>query len=586
MKFGVLALDYDGTVAREGILDPEVRIAIKEARARGIVVILVTGRILSDLKRVAGNLDFVDAVVAENGAVHSFPNGQIRLVGHRPPQAFLDELRRRGIQFQVGECIVETDAASAPQILEMIRKLELQFVLLFNRSRLMVLPPAISKRTGLQEVLNVLRLSAHNTIGIGDAENDHDLLSACEIAVAVSWGSPALQKDADEIVRGDGPRAVAQYIRQASRQMRLPQVRTSRHQCAVGTAHDGSPVAFSVLGRNFLVVGDSHAGKSWTTGLICEQMILQGYCVCVIDPEGDYGGLESLPGVVMLGGTDQPPELPDVTHALRHFDLSVVIDLSRVGYREKLSYLKALLPMLASLRRNSGLPHRIVVDEAHYFLFEADVRQLLDFELGAYTIVTYRPSDLHPDLQKDLHLILVKRLTEPKEVQTLLTMAGNKNPESEWSTILGALKTDEAAILPGPEEASGTLQCFRLLPRMTPHVRHKSKYFDLQLLADHEFVFTENGKMVPPPAGSLKQFVKLLTNKLNTCLDGHARRGDFSRWIADTFHDDRLASDVRKVEQRYRLGHIDDVRDSISQLIQERYQFSSESPLSSSSVTN
>jgi hydroxymethylpyrimidine pyrophosphatase-like HAD family hydrolase len=586
MKFGVLALDYDGTVAREGILDPEVRIAIKEARARGIVVILVTGRILSDLKRVAGNLDFVDAVVAENGAVHSFPNGQIRLVGHRPPQAFLDELRRRGIQFQVGECIVETDAASAPQILEMIRKLELQFVLLFNRSRLMVLPPAISKSTGLQEVLNVLRLSAHNTIGIGDAENDHDLLSACEIAVAVSWGSPALQKDADEIVRGDGPRAVAQYIRQASRQMRLPQVRTSRHQCVVGTAHDGSPVAFSVLGRNFLVVGDSHAGKSWTTGLICEQMILQGYCVCVIDPEGDYGGLESLPGVVMLGGSDQPPELPDVTHALRHFDLSVVIDLSRVGYREKLSYLKALLPMLASLRRNSGLPHRIVVDEAHYFLFEADVRQLLDFELGAYTIVTYRPSDLHPDLQKDLHLIFVKRLTEPKEVQTLLTMAGNKNPESEWSTILGALKTDEAAILPGPEEASGTLQCFRLLPRMTPHVRHKSKYFDLQLLADHEFVFTENGKMVPPPAGSLKQFVKLLLNKSHTCLDGHARRGDFSRWIADTFHDDRLASDVRKVEQRYRLGHIDDVRDSISQLIQERYQFSSKSPLSSSSVTN
>ena len=85
MKFGVLALDYDGTVAREGVLDPEVRTAITEARARGIVVILATGRILSDLKRVAGNLDFVDAVVAQNGAVQSFPNGQIRLVGYRPP---------------------------------------------------------------------------------------------------------------------------------------------------------------------------------------------------------------------------------------------------------------------------------------------------------------------------------------------------------------------------------------------------------------------------------------------------------------------------------------------------------------------
>jgi hypothetical protein len=242
--------------------------------------------------------------------------------------------------------------------------------------------------------------------------------------------------------------------------------------------------------------------------------------------------------------------------------------------------------MLASLRRSTGLTHRIIVDEAHYFLCEADVRQLLDFELGAYTIVTYRPSDLHPDLRKDLHLILVKRLTEPKEVQALLTMGGNKNPESEWTKILGALKTDEAAILPGPEKAPGTLQCFRLLPRMTPHVRHRSKYFDLQLSAGHEFVFTENGKMAGLPARSLKQFVDLVANKSHACLDGHARRGDFSRWIAGTFHDNRLASDVRKVEQRYRLGYIDDVRESMSQLIQERYRFFSESALSSSSVTD
>jgi len=121
---------------------------------------------------------------------------------------------------------------------------------------------------------------------------------------------------------------------------------------------------------------------------------------------------------------------------------------------------------------------------------------------------------------------------------------------------------------------------------MTPHVRHRSKYFDLQLSAGHEFVFTENGKMAGLPARSLKQFVDLVANKSHACLDGYARRGDFSRWIARTFHDDRLASDVRKVEQRYRLGHIDDVRESMSQLIQERYRFFSESALSSSSVTN
>lgn len=41
MKFGVLALDYDGTIARDGVLDPGVKAAILEARARGIEVVSV-----------------------------------------------------------------------------------------------------------------------------------------------------------------------------------------------------------------------------------------------------------------------------------------------------------------------------------------------------------------------------------------------------------------------------------------------------------------------------------------------------------------------------------------------------------------
>jgi hydroxymethylpyrimidine pyrophosphatase-like HAD family hydrolase len=50
MKFGVLALDYDGTIAIDGALDPDVRAAIAEVRSAGVVVVLVTGRILDDLR--------------------------------------------------------------------------------------------------------------------------------------------------------------------------------------------------------------------------------------------------------------------------------------------------------------------------------------------------------------------------------------------------------------------------------------------------------------------------------------------------------------------------------------------------------
>ena len=574
MKFGVLALDYDGTIARDGILDSEVRAAIAEARARGIAVVLVTGRILSELKQVAGDLQFVDAVVAENGAVLAYPNGHLRPLVNSPSRIFLEELRRRGLEFKAGQCIVELDAASAPQVLTVIREQELPLVLLFNRGRLMVLPQGVSKGVGLREALTTLRLSVHNAIAIGDAENDHDLLAACEIGVAVSWGSQALQNVADEVLRGDGPAAVATYIRQATEKVRLPPERIGHHRLLLGTAEDGHVLALAIRGRNALIAGDPRSGKSWVTGLACEQLILQGYSVCVIDPEGDYRTLESLPGVVVFGGDDPPPELPDLARVLRHPDMSVVVDLSHAPYHEKLSYLKSLLPMLAALRRTTGFPHRIVIDEAHYFLHESNVQELLDLTLGAYTLVTYRMSDLHPALRKAIEAVIVKRTTEPREIQTLLEMAGTKIIGSEWKAIFASLDISQAILLPGIQEAGGKPLKFELFPRLTSHVRHKAKYLDVQLLKEQGFAFTENGKTVGAPARTLKEFVSLLADVPSTVIEGHAHRGDFSRWIADVFRDHFLASDIRKVEQRYRLGHIHNLADSLARPIQERYEFS------------
>jgi hypothetical protein len=162
LKLGILAVDYDGTIAKDGVLDPDVRAAIEELRATGIAVILVTGRILDQLRGLIGDLRLFDAIVAENGAVVAFPNtGRSTLLGHSPQPAFLEELKRRGIRFERGECVVEADSNLAHEILSVIRDLELPLVLLFNRGRLMVLPQAISKATGLRHALRTMRLSEH-----------------------------------------------------------------------------------------------------------------------------------------------------------------------------------------------------------------------------------------------------------------------------------------------------------------------------------------------------------------------------------------------------------------------------------------
>src|SRR5690242_20653775 len=108
MKLAALALDYDGTIAVGGVLDPDVRHAMADARGRGIAVLLVTGRRLSDLRSVAGDLSCFDVVVAENGAVLEFPaSGRHVVLGHPPGQPLLDELRRRGVSTTIGEIVVE-----------------------------------------------------------------------------------------------------------------------------------------------------------------------------------------------------------------------------------------------------------------------------------------------------------------------------------------------------------------------------------------------------------------------------------------------------------------------------------------------
>jgi hydroxymethylpyrimidine pyrophosphatase-like HAD family hydrolase len=329
VKLSVIALDYDGTIARGDVLDPAVRDAISDARTRGLVVLLVTGRILDELRRVAGDLHFVDGVVAENGAVIYFPDsGYKTLLAPPMSERFIAELQRRRIPFSAGECLVDADAMEAPRLLAAIRELELPLVLLFNGGRVMTLSQGISKATGLHAALDTLRLSARNTVAIGDAENDHELLRLAEVGVAVEWGSAALKAAADITIGGAGPPAVARYVREIAATGRLPAPPRARRRLLLGYTEDGRQFSLAARGRNVLVAGDAKSGKSWVAGLLCEQLILYGYCVGVIDPEGDYTSLEALPGVTVLGGEDSPPTPRELLRALRYPDRSLIIDLS------------------------------------------------------------------------------------------------------------------------------------------------------------------------------------------------------------------------------------------------------------------
>jgi hydroxymethylpyrimidine pyrophosphatase-like HAD family hydrolase len=556
VKLSAIALDYDGTVARGDVLDPSICGAIAAARTKGITVLLVTGRILDELRRVAGDLHFVDGVVAENGAVLHFPDSDhTSTLAPRISEGFIVELRRRGIPFGAGQCLVDADANEAPRLLEVIRALQLPLVLMFNAGRVMTMPQGISKATGLHAALDTLRLSPRNTVAIGDAENDHELLRLAEVGVAVEWGSAALRAAADIVLAGDGPPAVAAYVATLADIGRLPIPPRARRRLVLGYTEDGREFSLAVRGRNVLVAGDAKSGKSWVTGLLCEQLIMHGYCICVIDPQGEYTSLEALPGVTVLGGEDPPPTPRDLIRALRYPDRSVVIDLSRRPHDEKIQHIRALLSAVNVLRQRTGLPHRIVLDEAHYYLHGADAPQLLDLERHGYTVVTYCASRLPQELLADTEVMIVTCESNPVEVDTLYgyCVKCTDLDRARWS-ILGHLKVGQAVALPITEEAGRELRLFTMAPRLTPRVRHREKYADVPVAEYLAFYFGSNGRSSARRARTLQQLVAELEGASESSLEPYVRRGDFSRWIADVLGDHALATELRTLEEQHRVA--------------------------------
>ncbi len=570
MKLRVFAVDYDGTIARDGVLDGDVRAAVAEARARGLVVVLATGRILDDLRGLLGDLTLFDAIVAENGAVVAFPgSGRSTRLAPAPPAAFVAELSRRGLVPRVGSCVVELPASDGEVVLQVVRELELPLTLHFNRGRMMVLPQAVSKATGLREALRTMRLSPHNTIAIGDAENDHELLAACEIGAAVAWGSPALQQVADRVVPGSGPPAVAGFLREVGARDHIELSATARGQLLLGRDPAGAVVALAVRGRNMLIAGDPRSGKSWVAGLLCEQLVVQQYCTCVVDPEGDYADLERLPGVLVVG-QDRAPSLAEITRLLRHTDVSLVLDLSRQAAVDKPGYVRGVLRLLTQLRRRNGLPHRIVVDEAHYFLHDASDETPIEPARGGYTLITYRLSGLDPGVLRSAECVIVTRQTDTHEARLLHTTFGGAGDAGAWAEALGGLGLDEAMLLPVTAEAHGELRRIRLAPRLTRHVRHRHKYLDVPSVGERAFRF-DFGDARGPVVASLSQLIAVLTGTPAHRLRGHLQRGDLSRWIDDVLGDPVLASTVRALEEQHVLGALPDVNGALIHAIRARY---------------
>ena len=95
---------------------------------------------------------------------------------------------------------------------QVIQDMGLALQVIMNKKAVMVLPSGITKATGLKAALIELGLMAEQVAGIGDAENDFDLLRSCGLGVAVANALPSVKDMADRVMSQPRGAGVAELI--------------------------------------------------------------------------------------------------------------------------------------------------------------------------------------------------------------------------------------------------------------------------------------------------------------------------------------------------------------------------------------
>jgi HAD superfamily hydrolase (TIGR01484 family) len=557
MRYVALASDYDGTLAHDGHVPDRTIEALQRFRQSGRKLILVTGRLLSDLLGVFPRLDLFDCAVVENGAVLYTPSSREKVVLAAPANAaFIEELRRRGVRPDVGDCIVSTWQPHETIVLETIRDLGLDLQVIFNKGAVMVLPSGVNKRSGLEAALETFGISEHNTIGVGDAENDHPFLKYCEVSVAVANSHPAIKETATFTTKADHGDGVVELIGMAF-DGTLP------NPCFLPVGRDDRREALiPAYGDAILISGASGSGKSTFVAGLLEVLTERRYQFCLIDPEGDY---EAFPSTIPAGDEKHPPSVDEVLQILQKPTSETVTNLMGVALAERPAFFGKLLPRLQEMRMRLGRPHWIVVDEAHHMIppewtpASAGVSE----DLRNMMLITVHPERLPAVALRDVRAVFAVGPEPGKVLDAFASVMGIQKPAGAPSS----LEPGEVLAWFVP---AGELRRLSIRLSRADRKRHKRNYAHGELPEDQSFYFRGPDQKLNLRAQNLSVFAQLADGVDDETWMHHLKRGDYSHWLRTVIKDEDMAAEVEGVERDDSLDARQS-RERIRGAIEERY---------------
>ena len=564
MRFVALATDYDETLADHGTVLPSTEQALDRLRASGRKLLLVTGRDLDDLLQVFAHVDLFDAVVAENGALLYLPSRKHeRRLAEPPPGEFALALGRSGVPITTGRVIVATRVPHETTVLEEIRRQGLELQVIFNKGAVMVLPSGVNKGTGLKHALAELRLSPHNTVAVGDAENDHVFLAEAELGAAVANALPKLRERADLVLRSEAHRGVEELIAQLLEDdLRAAAARSTRRDLPLGEDEHRQRVTVRPWSGPLLFAGTPRSGKSTAAKGFVERLIDAGYQCCILDPEGDWGQFER---TVQIGEPRRAPTVEEIAHALELPSEQIVVNLVAVRHADRPGFFSALLPRIQELRAATGRPHWLVVDEAHHFVptLAQPAKDALPGDMFGLAAITVSPADLARPLLERLETVVGVGPQAADMIAEFCVARGLANPPC----APGKMEKGEALLWRVGHDAPVWLRLAR--PR-TATQRHVRKYAEGELPPDRSFFFRGPDGKLKLRAQNLKSFEQLADGVDDETWLHHLRRGDYSRWFRDEVKDEELSREAQQIERDESLPP-DESRRRMVAAIDKRY---------------
>ncbi|HEY3826134.1 MAG TPA: HAD family hydrolase [Bryobacteraceae bacterium] len=564
MRYIALATDYDGTLAHEGLVSADTVKALECLRQSGRKLLLVTGRELPDLESIFPRLDLFDRVVAENGALLFNPQSkQSRTLAEPPPPQFVETLRQRGVpEVRCGAVIVAMWRPHEHEAIAAIRELGLELQVIFNKDAVMILPSGVNKMTGLVAALRELRISPHNVVGIGDAENDHAFLGCCECAVVVANAIPALCDKADLITQASCGEGVVELIdRLLADDLAGLAARLSRHDIPLGTKSSDA-VALKPFGTAVLVCGHSASGKSSLVAGVMERLAAKRCQVCLIDPEGDFEEAEEF---LATGDPKHAPSLDHLQNLLSDPEAQVTVNMVGVPVDERAGLFGRVLALVHESRMRTGRPHWLVVDEAHHMFpgeWAANGVSLAG-DHGSALLVTVHPEHVSPPILREINAVIAVGRQPATVIAEFCKVAGKDVPA-----------TPEDDLAPGEAllwtlDASAPVR-ITTEPAHMAHERHKRKYAEGKLEEARVFYFHGPEKRLNLRAQNLTVFMQTAAGIDDETWLFHLRRGDYSQWLREAIRDAGLAEEVERVEKDESLSPADS-RSRVAHAIAERY---------------